>query len=159
MLKIITVLSALVSLAANAFIIYYLHQLKYSPKCSTCDTSDWRHNTVFGITIYNMLATIANVVFVLMDKKLVNYLHPNLVITIAFSNFIVASILVFSLFTYIQLQDKNQCDCIKDGHLFHVHRFVNVWRYVILVSFLLVILIPLIVLFVQLIKLSLAKQK
>lgn len=156
---VIGIISTVISLSINSLILYYLYTLKYDPRCSDCETNDWRHDTVFAITIYSMVMSIVNLILFLLQKKLNNFLPDILVIILAIINFVLGTLLVFTLYTYIDKQDTLDCNCVSNTPLKGIHDFLNIWRYVVVASYIFIITIPVFILISQVVLMSNGNKK
>ena len=101
-----------ISTIVNIFIIYYLINLEHNH----CDCiRDWRHNYIKYTAIFLILIN-------LLLKT-----HEISGILIIFQ-----IIYVYAFYTYIRDLDNTKCECavVKQAKL---HKFLNVWRYLMII--------------------------
>ena len=113
-----------ISTIVNIFIIYYLINLEHN----YCDCiRDWRHNYIKYTAIFSLFIDL----LLLLNTKINN---------ISGILFIFQIIYVYAFYTYIRDLDNTKCECavVKQEKL---HKFLNVWRY-------LIVIIPLSVFFI-----------
>ena len=104
--------SNIISTIVNILIIYYLINLEHN----YCDCiRDWRHNYIKYTAIFLILINL------LLET------HETSGILIIFQ-----IIYVYAFYTYIRDLDNTKCDCavVKQEKL---HKFLNVWRYLIVI--------------------------
>lgn len=131
-------------------VLYYLHQLKNNKECNIPDNEtsvwDWRHNTLYVLTIYQLLfiCSIPFIVFLLVKYKSVSI---NIVLIFILTYISFGSIYVYAFISYVSMNNKKNLDCLKRGTLNIVHRFLNTWRYILLVLFILSLVFTLYIVF------------
>jgi len=106
----------IISTIVNIFIIYYLINLEHNH----CDCiRDWRHNYIKYTAIFSLFIDL----LLLLNTNISN---------ISGIMFSLQIIYVYAFYTYIRDLDNTKCDCavVKQEKL---HKFLNVWRYLIVI--------------------------
>ena len=106
----------IISTIVNIFIIYYLINLEHNH----CDCiRDWRHNYIKYTAIFSLFIDL----LLLLNTNISN---------ISGIMFSLQIIYVYAFYTYIRDLDNTKCECavVKQEKL---HKFLNVWRYFIVI--------------------------
>ena len=106
----------IISTIVNILIIYYLINLEHN----YCDCiRDWRHNYIESITVFSLIGI-----------TLLSYINFKSIIGIIL--FLLLIIYVYAFYTYIRDLDNTKCECavVKQEKL---HKFLNVWRYLMVI--------------------------
>ncbi len=106
----------IISTIVNIFIIYYLINLEHNQ----CDCiRDWRHNYIKYTAIFSLVIDL----LLLLNTKISN---------ISGILFLLQIIYVYAFYTYIRDLDNTKCECavVKQEKL---HKFLNVWRYLMVI--------------------------
>jgi hypothetical protein len=119
-------------------ILYYLHQLKNNKACNELDNNNvwnWRHNTLYILTIYQILFIFFIPIIILLLVKYKYVISVNVKILLSLIYLSIISIYVYALFSYVSINNNKNLDCLKRGTLNIVHRFLNTWRYMYILLF------------------------
>ena len=155
----LVVLSSIINIAITLTMLYYLYQLKYNKACSSCEYSNnWRHGLLYMIGIYNIIIILIGLSFLIIPKlkEMYNtYLPLSLKYLLVIIHSFIVLLYVYSFFSYIGMHEHNKCSClVSENPLNTVHRFLNIWRYVVLFFFMLSLLLPVLLTFYTLVKID-----
>jgi len=121
------------SLIVNICIVYYLLNLEHkSCKC----IRDWRHNYIKITTIFSIILT-SLILFGLI--KQVDLMNMNVIM------FILTIINIYAFYTYIGDLDETKCECAVSKQK-NLHKFLTIWRYLIVILPIIAIIFVLIIL-------------
>lgn len=121
------------SLIVNILIVYYLINLE--DKTCNC-IRDWRHNYIKFTTIFNIILT-SLILFGLI--KQVDLMNINVIM------FILTIINIYAFYTYIGDLDETKCECAVSKQK-NLHKFLNLWRYIIVILPIIAIIFMLLIL-------------
>ena len=120
-------LGSLLSLIPSAIILYYVFYLE-NEKCAC--VMDWRHNFV---KYFTLIAIVSSLIMVVFNLKL-NEIKPAPLLMIVVIGFLGAAIVnVYSVFTYVGELDSTKCGCAVHD-MKNMHTFLYYWRYLMVVS-------------------------
>jgi hypothetical protein len=133
MIKLITLLVNLFVFSANIIILVYLGRLK---KCGC--RLDNRHTFIKTVIIITFIIPIIVAILYTLFKKMISnnpkYLNYFSII-LAVLYLVLYSAFVIYLYIYISDINKSECSCLTNDNLNGLHKFLMIYRYILIVIF------------------------
>jgi hypothetical protein len=133
-IKIASIITSIFLLSANIVIFYYLTKINKSKQCyNNCEIrKHYLNKLIRGSLMYNATFAITLTVLNLIPKiKL-----PIILISIGSLLYIVSNgIFMIGLFIYYNKIEKTECECLKNKPLITIHKFIGMWRSVLLFGY------------------------
>ena len=123
------------SLIVNILIVYYLINLE--DKTCNC-IRDWRHNYIKIATIFSIILS-SLILFELINQVDLMNMNMNVIM------FILTIINIYAFYTYIGDLDETKCECAVSKQK-NLHKFLNLWRYIIVILPIIAIIFMLLIL-------------